>query len=80
MLSLVLLARVAIALDEVTTAEQHLAHISSIIDHTRVPLLFFPYHMVCGQVAEMKKLPNAGRTCISPCGGGFRAAPGPPAA
>ena len=38
------------------TAEEHLAQISSIIDHTRVPLLFFPYHMLCGQVAEIKKL------------------------
>jgi CHAT domain-containing protein len=58
MLSLVLLARVAIARGEVTTAEEHLAHISSIVEHTRVPLLFFPYHVVCGQVAEMKGLRN----------------------
>ena len=56
MLSLVLLVRIAIALGEVTTAEEHLVKISSIIDHTGVPLLFFPYHMLCGQVAEIKKL------------------------
>jgi CHAT domain-containing protein len=56
MLSLVLLARIAIALDQVTTAEEHLAQISSIIDHTRVPLLLFPYHVLCGHVAEIKEL------------------------
>ncbi len=56
MLSLVLLARIALALEEVTTAEEHLAQISSIIDHTRMPLLFFPYHMLCGQLAEIKRL------------------------
>jgi len=55
MLSLVLLARISIALDEVTTAEEHLAQISSLIDHTRVPLLLFPYHVLCGQLAEIKK-------------------------
>jgi CHAT domain-containing protein len=56
MLSLVLLVRIAIALGEVTTAEEHLAQIDSIVDHIRVPLLFFPYHLLCGQVAEIKKL------------------------
>ena len=56
MLSLVLLVRIAIALGEVTTAEEYLAQISSIIDHTGVPLLFFPYHMLCGQFAEIKKM------------------------
>jgi CHAT domain-containing protein len=56
MLSLVLLVRIAIALEEVTTAEGHLAEISSIIDHTRVPLLCFTYYVLCGQVAEIKKL------------------------
>src|SRR4030095_4214659 len=57
-LSLVLLAKIAIALNEVSAAEEHLAEISSIIDHTRVPLLVFPYHMLRGQVAEIKKLQN----------------------
>ena len=56
MLSLVLLVRIAIALDEVTTAEEHLAQISSITDYTRIPLLFFPYQLLCGQVAEIKGL------------------------
>ena len=58
MLSLVLLARIAIAMDEVTAAEEHLAQISSIIDRTSVPLLVFPYHVLCGQVAEIKNLPK----------------------
>lgn len=55
MFSLVLLVRIAIALNDVTTAEEHLAEISSIIGQARVPLLVFPYHMLCGQVAEIKK-------------------------
>jgi CHAT domain-containing protein/tetratricopeptide (TPR) repeat protein len=56
MLSLVLLVRIAIALKQITIAEEHLAQISSIIDQTRVPLLLFPYHVLCGQVAEIKML------------------------
>src|SRR5262245_2227757 len=55
-LSLVMLARISIALDEVATAEEHLTEISSIIDLTRVPLLLFPYHALCGHVAEIKRL------------------------
>jgi CHAT domain-containing protein/Tfp pilus assembly protein PilF len=58
MLGLVLLVRIAIALGEVATAEEHLAQISSIINHIWVPLLFFPYHLLCGQVAELKRLWN----------------------
>jgi CHAT domain-containing protein len=58
MLSLVLLARIAIASDELTTAEQHLGQISSLIDQTRAPLLLFPYYLLCGQVAEIKNLPG----------------------
>src|SRR5262249_500579 len=55
-LSLVLLARIAIALDQMTTADEHLPQISSIINHTRVPLLLFPYHVLCANVAEIKSL------------------------
>src|SRR5262249_24401510 len=40
----------------VPTAEEHLTEISSIISHTHVPLLLFPYHALRGQVAEIKKL------------------------
>jgi CHAT domain-containing protein len=54
-LGLVVLARIAIALDEVAIAEDRLAEISSIIDHNRVPLFSFTYHVLCGQVAEIKK-------------------------
>jgi CHAT domain-containing protein len=54
MLSLVLLARISIALHDLTDAEKHLARVSSIIDETQVPLLLFPYHLLCGQVAELK--------------------------
>lgn len=56
MLSLVLLARIAIAMEEVTAAEDYLRQVSSIVDHTRLPLLLFPYYMLCGQIAEIKGL------------------------
>ncbi|HEY2380589.1 MAG TPA: CHAT domain-containing tetratricopeptide repeat protein [Terriglobia bacterium] len=56
MLSFALLVRIAIALNDVTTAEEHLAQMSAIIDETRMPLLVFPYYMLCGQVAEIKKV------------------------
>jgi CHAT domain-containing protein len=56
MLSLVILARISLALDDVGAAEQHLAQVSSIVEQTRVPLLLFPYHVLRGQVAEIKKL------------------------
>ena len=56
MLSFVILARISLALNDVVAAEQHLTQISSIVEQTSVPLLLFPYHMLCGQVAEIKKL------------------------
>jgi CHAT domain-containing protein/tetratricopeptide (TPR) repeat protein len=55
MLSLVLLGRIALALKDVQSAEKHTAEIASITAETRAPLLLFPYHMLCGQIAEMKK-------------------------
>src|SRR5207249_458589 len=55
MLSLVLLARIALALNDVTGAEKHVAEIASIIEETRAPMLLFPYHMLCGQIAELRK-------------------------
>jgi CHAT domain-containing protein len=55
MLSLVLLARVAMALNNLTAAEAHTREISRILDHASVPLLLFPYHLICGQIAENKK-------------------------
>src|SRR5262249_28113982 len=55
-LSLVMLARIAIARDEMPAAEECLIEISAMIDHTRVPLLLFPYHALCGQLSEIKSL------------------------
>jgi CHAT domain-containing protein/tetratricopeptide (TPR) repeat protein len=55
MLSLVLLARIALATEEVTAAEDYLRQISPIVDRTRVPLLSFPYYMLCGQIAEISQ-------------------------
>ena len=58
MLSLVLLARTSLALNETAAAEKYVSEISSIAEETRAPLLLFPYHMLCGQIAELKKSPR----------------------
>jgi tetratricopeptide (TPR) repeat protein len=80
MLSLVLLARIAIALDEVATAEVHLAQISSIIDHTSRAAVVISLSRPLRASCRDQEALEAGRTGISPGGRGFRAAPGPAAA
>lgn len=62
MISLVLLARVAMALNDVATAERYTCEISEIMNHASVPLLLFPYHLLCGQIAETRQDPAAART------------------
>jgi CHAT domain-containing protein len=62
MLSLVLLARVALALNDIAAAERYTHEISGIMNHASVPLLLFPYHLLCGQIAEAKKELTAART------------------
>jgi CHAT domain-containing protein/tetratricopeptide (TPR) repeat protein len=54
MLSLVLLGRVALSLNDAGAAEKYQAEIESISEQDRIPLLRFPYHVLCGQVAEQK--------------------------
>ena len=55
MLSRVLLGRVALALNDIAAAERYTSEISEITDHASVPLLLFPYHLLCGQIAEIKE-------------------------
>ena len=62
MLSLVLLARVAMALNNVAAAEAYANEISEIVEHASVPLLLFPYHLLCGQIAETRQDWAAART------------------
>jgi CHAT domain-containing protein/tetratricopeptide (TPR) repeat protein len=50
--SLVLLGRVAMALDDVPTAHASTAEISTLIQATKMPLVLFPYHVLCGEIAE----------------------------
>ncbi len=50
--SLVLLGRVAMALSDITAAENHTREIASIIGNTAIPLVLFPYHMLCAEIAE----------------------------
>ena len=54
MLSLVLLGKIALSLNDAGSAEKCQAEIESIAEQDRIPLLRFPYHLLCGQVAEQK--------------------------
>src|SRR5262249_31492182 len=53
MLSLVLLARIALALNKVDEAEKYAGEIASITAETTAPLMLFPYYMLRGQIAEL---------------------------
>jgi CHAT domain-containing protein len=50
--SLVLLGRVAMILDDVRAAEASAAEISTLIQAAKMPLVLFPYHVLCGEIAE----------------------------
>ena len=50
--SLVLLGRVAMTVDDLRTAEVSTAEISTLIQTTKMPLVLFPYHVLCGEIAE----------------------------
>ena len=53
-LSLVLLGRVALGLNNLAAAETCTKEISTLIRDTRIPLVLFPYHVLCAQVAERR--------------------------
>jgi CHAT domain-containing protein len=54
MLSLVLLARIALALNKVSDAEKYVDQIEAITHETNAPLMLFPFYMLRGQIAELK--------------------------
>jgi CHAT domain-containing protein/tetratricopeptide (TPR) repeat protein len=50
--SLVLLGRVAMALDDLMAAEHSAQEIADIIKDVKMPLVLFPYHLLCAEIAE----------------------------
>jgi CHAT domain-containing protein/tetratricopeptide (TPR) repeat protein len=50
--SLVLLGRVALALNDLAAADRYTAEISEIIKDVKIPLVLFPYHLLSGEIAE----------------------------
>jgi len=52
MLSLVLLGRIELAMDNTAAAQAHANEVSSLIEAANAPLLLFPFHVLCGQIAE----------------------------
>ena len=55
MLSLVLLGRIALAMDNIKDAESCAGEVSAIIETASAPLVLFPFHVLCGQIAECKQ-------------------------
>jgi len=50
--SLVLLGRVALALNDLAAAEASTGEIDALIKVTKMPLVLFPHHLLCAQIAE----------------------------
>ncbi len=60
--SLVLLGRVALALDNLPGAEAATNEIAGLITDAKIPLVLFPYHVLCAEIAERsRKLDEATR-------------------
>ena len=53
--SLVLLGRIALALNDASSAEAFAAEISAVTEKTLVPLLLFPWYVLCADIAERKQ-------------------------
>ena len=53
--ALVLLGRVALAMNDLDTAEACTKEISALVEATTIPLVLFPYHVLCGELAERKR-------------------------
>jgi CHAT domain-containing protein/tetratricopeptide (TPR) repeat protein len=53
--SLVVLGRVALTLNDLAAAEEATKEISLLIDAAKVPLVLFPYHVLCGEIAERSR-------------------------
>src|SRR5439155_3775869 len=48
---LILLGKIAFTVRDHATAEQHMNELSAILKDHEVPLMHFPYRMLCGEVA-----------------------------
>lgn len=55
MLSLVLLGRIALAMDNLQDAERCAGEVSAIIEEATAPLVLFPFHVLSGQIAERQQ-------------------------
>ncbi len=53
--SLVLVGRVAMALNDLAAAQTAANEISDLIETTKTPLVLFPYHVLCGEIAERER-------------------------
>ena len=53
--SLVLLGRIALAVNDISSAEAFAAEISAVTEKTDVPLLLFPCYLLCADIAERKQ-------------------------
>jgi CHAT domain-containing protein/tetratricopeptide (TPR) repeat protein len=53
--SLVLLGRVAMALCDLAAAERYSLEIQAIIKDVKIPLVLFPYHLLCADIAERSR-------------------------
>jgi len=50
--SLVLLGRLAMALNDLTAADRYSLRIEALIKEVKIPLVLFPYHVLCAEIAE----------------------------
>lgn len=55
MLSLVILGRIALGLDDILAAQKYTDEITEITEGERIPLLRFPYFVLRGQIAERNR-------------------------
>jgi hypothetical protein len=55
MLSLVILGRIALSLNDVNAAQEFTEEIATITEQGHVPLLRFPYFLLCAQIAERRQ-------------------------
>jgi CHAT domain-containing protein/tetratricopeptide (TPR) repeat protein len=58
--TLVVLGRVAMAMNNLIAAERYAEEIAGVIKQIQMPLVLFPYHLLCGEIAErMRKSEEA---------------------
>ena len=59
--SLVLLGRVAMALNDIPAAARYSQEVAEIIRDVKMPLVLFPYHVLCAEIAERSGKPPEAR-------------------